>query len=426
MMSAMRRSIKRLTFVTDAPGFGGAERYIVAMMQAAKRRGIESHLYWTPIPNAETDVFDCVPDSSKTIVAPQQVQTLTSVVSHFRAMVHDKRPDALVINANGRPRFWLTPWLAAWAGLPCVWVHQMVEARDHRCVRPRWLNGRIEGPHLWRIPQNMRHRLATWPASAVVTLNAEDAERIVRWQGAPREKIRVIPHGVDIEQFRFDPARRKRLQDAWSIDPTAQPSPLVVGTTVRLVAGKGVELLIEAASLLVRRGIPVVLVIAGDGPQREAMVELAQRRGVADRVRFVGFIDDVPGFCSALDVFALCSATESFGLSLAEAMSCERPVIGTPTAGAMRQIDHLKTGLQLDSFSPAELADAFAWMHDHPIERMQMGQVGRETVANHFSINLTLERTLRALRGSARERSILHWPGMTDAPFAAMTAEDCG
>jgi len=425
-MSAMRRSIRRLTFVTDASGFGGAERYIVAMARAAERRGIEPHLYWTPIPAAAMDAFSGVPDLSTTTIAPEQTQTLSGVVSCFRAMIESRCPDALVINASGRPRLWMIPWLTRSAGIPAVWVHQMVEGRDHRRLRPRWFNGRIEGPQFWRVPQALRHRLAARAASAVVTLNAEDRERIVRWQGVPREKIRVIPHGVDVEQFRFDSSGRRRLHDAWGLNPNVNPSPLIVGTAVRLVAGKGIELLIEAAALLIRRGVSVILVIAGDGPQRDPMLELARQCGIADSVRFVGFVEDMPAFYSALDVFTLCSATESFGLSLAEAMACERPVIGTPTAGAMRQIEHRKNGWQLNGFSPAELADALAWMHCNPDERARMGRNGRETVINHFSIDLTLERTLRALRGPARERSPLRWPGMGQAPFAAMTAEDLG
>lgn len=425
-MSDRQRSIQRLTFVTDAPHFGGAERYIVAMARAAQRRGIEPHVYWMPIPNASPDVFSNLPDIGLTTGESVRTRTLTGVVSCFREMIASQRPDALVVNASGRPRFWMIPWLAWWAGIPTVWVHQMVEGRDHRRLRPRWFNGRIEGLHLWRLPQMLRHRLAAQAATAIVTLNAEDRDRIVRWQGVPREKIRVVPHGVDVEQFRFDPSARKRLHDAWGVHSDPDASPLVVGTTVRLVAGKGVELLIESASLLAKRRIPMVLLVAGDGSQRKAMAELARQRGIADRVRFVGFTNDVPAFCSALDVFALCSSTESFGLSLAEAMACERPVVGTPTAGATRQIEHLRNGWQLNGFSPAELADAFVWMYQNPEARQRMGSIGREAVSRQFSIDLTLERTLRALRGSARERSRLRWPGMMDVPFAAMTAEDLG
>ena len=54
----MRRTVRRLTFVTDAPHFGGAERYLVDMAHAARRRGIEPHIYWQRLPTGDANVFD--------------------------------------------------------------------------------------------------------------------------------------------------------------------------------------------------------------------------------------------------------------------------------------------------------------------------------------------------------------------------------
>ncbi len=196
------------------------------------------------------------------------------------------------------------------------------------------------------------------------------------------------------------------------------------GTAGRLVCGKGIESLIEAVAILKNGGVGCRLAIAGDGQDGANMRELAGRLGVLDRVLFAGFVDDMPAFYSALDVFALCSDTESFGLALAEAMACERVVVGTPTAGARRQIDHQSTGWQLRGFAPAELADALAVILGNPARFAPMGTAARQAVAQQFSIDLTLERTLRALRGGAGHRVRLDWPGMNAPPFAAMTAED--
>ena len=264
----------------------------------------------------------------------------------------------------------------------------------------------------------------TAASSAAVTLNAEDRERIIRWQGVRREKIRVIPHGVDCERFRFDPTSRRAMRDAWGIGNNPSGEPFVVGTAGRLSHEKGVDLLIEATALVRANGLAVTTMIAGQGVERRTLAELAARRGVANAVKFMTFVDDMPAFYSGLDAFVLCSRTESFGLALAEAMACERAVIGTPTAGAKRQIDHQHNGWQLEGFSPAELADALAALHHDSEMRIRTGGNGRDSVILQFSIDLTLERTLRALRGEARERSFLSWPGMTDGRFLSMASED--
>jgi glycosyltransferase involved in cell wall biosynthesis len=197
-----------------------------------------------------------------------------------------------------------------------------------------------------------------------------------------------------------------------------------VGTAGRLVSGKGIESLIEATALLKGRGLTCRLVVAGDGQDRASMQDLSDRLGVHDNVLFTGFVSDMPAFYSALDVFALCSDTESFGLALAEAMACERLVVGTPTAGARRQIVHNRTGWQLQDFTSAGLADALATILNSHDRFTLTGKAARETVARQFSIDLTLERTLRALRGRAGARSRLRWPGIDAPPFAAMSAED--
>lgn len=422
----MGRTLHRLTFVTDAPGFGGAERYIVAMAKAARRRGIEPHIYWTPIPNSDPAAFDSASQAGILVsrVPSPRTRCWNGVISEFRAMLRAQRPDGLIINACGRPRFWSLPWLARKAGVPAVWVHQMIDGRDYRRMPPRRLCGTMEGLHGWRVPQAIRHRLAGTAASAVVVLNAADGGRVVRQQGIDPTRIRVIPHGVDLERFAFEADGRKRLRSGWQIGSDDGDAPFLVGTAGRLVAGKGIEPLIEATALLARRGLAVRLVVAGDGEDRAKMIQLAERLGVRDKVMFTGFVTDMPAFYSALDAFALCSVTESFGLALAEAMACERPVIGTPTAGALRQIEDGRTGRLLRGFDPAELADAIADLIAEPARCGVMGRAGRESVRRQFNIDLTLERTLRALRGPARERSPFRWPGMGEPLFAGMTSED--
>jgi len=199
----------------------------------------------------------------------------------------------------------------------------------------------------------------------------------------------------------------------------------VVGTAGRLSREKGIDLFIEAASLARQQRVPLLVVIAGQGDERDSLARLAADRGISDAVRFVSFVEDMPAFYSALDLFVLPSRTESFGLALAEAMVCRRAVIATPTSGATGQMRHLDNGWQLDSFEPSEMAKAIVSLASDSESRERMGNRGRESVMSQFSIDLTLERTLRALRGVTCERSSLCRPGMNEPPFAGMVAEDC-
>lgn len=400
----MSRPIRRLLFVSDGPLFGGAERYVLDMATAARRRGVQPHILWLPGPDAEATVFDAARESHLALSAVRYTGSVARLIQAFNACLAQSRPDAAIINASGRRRFWMTCWLARRAGVPAAWVHHMVDQHDPRRDTPRWLGGRMEGPHWWRVPQALRHRLAAAAATAVVTSNHEDRDRIARRQAVRRPAISVISPGIDTHRFRFDAQARVWVHKAWGL---AEPAslPFIVGTAARLVRGKGIEPLVEATALLRARGLPILAVIAGEGPDREVFERLAGDLGVGDAVRFIGFVREMPAFHSALDVFCLCSRTESFGLALTEAMACERPVVATPTAGARRQIRHLETGWQLRTFTAHELADALAGLHDGGERRQDLGRRGRLEVIEHFDIDLTLGRMLEAL--SRRSRAAL-------------------
>jgi N-acetyl-alpha-D-glucosaminyl L-malate synthase BshA len=83
----------------------------------------------------------------------------------------------------------------------------------------------------------------------------------------------------------------------------------------------------------VRQRLPAVLVLVGDGPERQEVEAEAERLGVAEDVRFLGKVDAVADLLRAADLFLLPSASESFGLSALEAMACGVPVVASRVGG---------------------------------------------------------------------------------------------
>ena len=406
----MHRSIHRLLFVTDAPLFGGAEQYIASMAAAASHRGITPSICWIKPPDAQ--VFESWRQQSIVVHAidSNRIGSMAALWRELRSVMRIERPDAAIINASGRRRFWLSSWIARRQGVPAAWVHHMVDSNDYRRLAPRRFGGRVEGLHLWRLPQAARHRLAATGATTIVTLNERDREQVAREQAIPPGSISTIGNGVDTHRYHYDADIGREIRAGWMHSrPRLGPlDAFVVGTAGRLVSGKGVPLLIEAAAMLRRRQVPMFLVVAGNGPEREALAVHAARLGVAESVLFVGFTSDMPAFYSGLDAFALCSSTESFGLVLAEAHACERAVIATPTAGAAVQITHGVDGLLLKSFTAAELAEALFKLYSQPIYREQLGRQGRARVVETFSIERTLSRMLDLLRTASVSKRRSH------------------
>jgi rhamnosyl/mannosyltransferase len=137
-------------------------------------------------------------------------------------------------------------------------------------------------------------------------------------------RVAVIPFGVATERYRqADPAFDRRVQDIRRQGP--EPLLLFVG---RLVYYKGVHVLIQAADAW-----PGSILIVGDGPLEPQLRADVARRGLQDRVRFLGRVSDdaLPAYYRACDALVLPSIarTEAFGVVQIEAMAAGRPVVST-------------------------------------------------------------------------------------------------
>jgi len=106
-----------------------------------------------------------------------------------------------------------------------------------------------------------------------------------------------------------------------------------IGALGRLHVNKGFDVLIRATGVLRDRGVEASLVIAGDGPEKEALERLIADLKLNDRVSLLGWIEPPDDFLAGLDVFVLSSRVEPFGLVVAEAMAAGAPVVSTRIDG---------------------------------------------------------------------------------------------
>ncbi|QNP65006.1 glycosyltransferase [Streptomyces genisteinicus] len=168
--------------------------------------------------------------------------------------------------------------------------------------------------------------------AATVAVSPTVAGRLRAW-GVPGQRVHVVPNGVDAARFAFDPAARRAVRARLGLAEDV----FVVGGVGRLVPGKRFDLLVDAVAALPR----AVLLLAGDGPEREALRARAVRLGAAGRVRLLGERADVPGLLSAVDAFVSASREEAFGLAVVEALAAGLPVLH----GACPAVDDLPAGL---------------------------------------------------------------------------------
>jgi glycosyltransferase involved in cell wall biosynthesis len=171
------------------------------------------------------------------------------------------------------------------------------------------------------LPVRLLYLLTERLSDVTIAVSPKVRDLLVEW-GVAEGKIRVIPNGLDLERFAFDPEAR-RLVRGWFGIP---PEDFVVGSIGRLHALKRYDRLIEAAApLLSEKGAWLLLV--GEGPEKTRLRRLGEDAGASQRVILAGERDDAPRLLSAMDLFVSPSGEETFGLAALEAAAAGSRVV---------------------------------------------------------------------------------------------------
>jgi glycogen(starch) synthase len=210
--------------------------------------------------------------------------------------------------------------------------------------------------------------LRIWRGAHRVVANSADLRRLAL-ASAPDLPIEVILNGAA-------PA---------GLCPRVPRAGLRILAVSRLIARKGLDTLIAA---LGRSGSEELsLDIAGDGPDGAALLALAHACGVADRVRFLGFVDraGLAALYAEADIFVLASLAESCSMALLEAMAAGLPVITTNVGGTVELVQHGTNGLLFKAEDVDELTVALRALAEDPAQRLRFAAANRALTRERFS-----------------------------------------
>ncbi|MDQ1430745.1 MAG: phosphatidyl-myo-inositol dimannoside synthase [Actinomycetota bacterium] len=223
-------------------------------------------------------------------------------------------------------------------------------------------------------------------AAGVVAAGRYPAREAERAAGVALRGV-IVPPGVDVGRFRpLDAEGRAGTRRAFGLDPAR---PLVLGVS-RLVPRKGFDVLIDAVA-----GLPdVQLAIAGAGRDRHRLDARARRRGVTDRVCFLGRVpddDSFPRLYASADVFAMpCRdrwgglEAEGFGIVFLEAAAAGVPSVAGRSGGSHEAVVDGETGFVVESRAEDVRAALGAVLADDRL-RERMGVAARARAVDHFS-----------------------------------------
>jgi glycosyltransferase involved in cell wall biosynthesis len=200
--------------------------------------------------------------------------------------------------------------------------------------------------------------------------------------GFPDAKLLRIYNGIDTSRFAAAAAGGLRSE------LNCPPGTKLIGMVANVRAPKGHEHFIRAARLIADQHPNTFFVISGDLHKTLAppLFKLVSDLGLENRLKFLGYREDVPGILTDLDIFVLPSTSEGFPLVVLEAMACAKPVVATRCGGAGEAVEDGRTGFMVPVANAPAIAVRVGELLDQEERGASMGKVGKGRIDREFSV----------------------------------------
>jgi glycosyltransferase involved in cell wall biosynthesis len=372
----------RIAILTDTSAWGGLETHAAALAQTLDGAG---HRLTICCLDARA-----IPLFRKAVSGPVDVEELRKPPrDSFRSWLRALRgldADAVLLEKGTLKTgsFWLDCALR-FKFKRYVTYQQLEPPKLPPRTSRRYLGGFIPGVGLWWYRWRWSGWLRSLTPRATICVSDSTRDALAADYGFSPRKLVTIRHGIDLEQFRPDPAIRSRARATWDIPDDA----FIFGTVRRFIYEKGIDVLIEGFATLRRQTTrDVRLVLIGEGPEQAALQELAERLGVGDSVVFPGFTQTPWTAYPGLDVVVVPSRIEALGVVVVEAMASGCFVIGSRVGGIPEMVSDASLGILVPADDPPALSGA---MHESlNLGRDEMAAYvahARRHVGEHFNLH---------------------------------------
>lgn len=355
----------RILQVSSARTYGGGERHVVDLSRGLQARGHDVFAALRPT-SAWQDRLDFLPDENKLFVS---IRNSFGVLSAMRIAEFARENKIDVIHAHVA-RDYVPVSIACLAAKPAKFV----------------LTRHV------LFPLKPFNRFALKNLSMAIGVSDAVGEELrVTF---PKNKVRVIPNGLDMDNFsrRSPEALREAFRKFHSIPPEAP----VIGTLGELKELKGQRDFVLAAQEVAKAVPGCQFVVVGednslDGHFRRELKRLVSVFGLEERFLWLDWQEDTAEFYAAIDIFVSPSHSESFGLAILEAMARKKPIVATATEGAKQLL--MDCGRLVPVNDAVALATGIKDLLGSEADRQAMAERARSVAAENYSLANMLDAT---------------------------------
>ena len=356
-------------FVTGTLEVGGSETKIVKLANALAKAGYQAAIAYLNLPDSLLDKVDPgVPITHLDRRGKYSVKSLRKL----NQLINKKY--RTVVSVNFYPLLYVVPAVRCFSdGL--TKAISLINTMEF--VDGQWMFGPIYAPFIRRCDK------------LVFGCEAQKSLWTKKYH-LPVDRSRIIYNGVDSDFYSLsaipESGRSFRLEVDIPVDA------IVIGSVGRFAPEKHFSLLIETLGRLHSAGRNAYLVLVGRGEERARLEQAAAQRGVFDKMRFPGVLNDVRPAIAAMDIFVLPSRAETFSNAALEAMAMERPVVLSNIGGAAEMIEDLVSGMLFEAGDIETLTQLLVTLYDSGELRKQIGTAARQRIINSFSFSDMVSR----------------------------------
>ena len=358
---------KCLVFLIVSLSYAGAQTQMLALAKTLKARGWEIKVITMMKPEGSTIVpmLEALDIEWASLDVTRGSSNPLSPISNLRNLVKKWRPTILHSHM----------------------IHANILARLARLVTPIPIlictaHNTVEGGRT----REIMYRLTDPLCDYTTNVSQVAVTRYIKEGIAPKNKISLLPNGLDSSQFKSNPGARSRLRETLGLGNDF--SWLAVG---RLDDQKDFSTMLKAFAAL--KHLQSKLLIVGEGPHLEMLQTLVKDLKLETRVSFLGVRRDVPDIMNAVDAYLMSSVMEGLPMVLLEAAASRLPIVSSDVGGNREIVLEGQSGFLVPHSQPQALANAMQKLMDlSPKEQQSMGQKGREHVIATYDLEHVVDQ----------------------------------
>ncbi len=366
----------RLLHIVGDSRFGGAGRIILGLGRIAREEG------WQVDVLATDPVFQhAIRQEGLGVIdldiIRREIRPWWDLAGLFRLYRFLRRERYRVVHTHTSKAGFIGRLSAHLAGVPAI-VHTVHGFAFHE-----------RSPKLLRLFYSTLERIAARWCDRIVSVSRFHRDWAISLGICRADRIAAIPNGI------VAPARTHGVSAAGLRRRLGVPDagPLIL-SMARLAPDKGLEFLIEAAAMLPASMHGARVLIAGEGPARPSLERVVRELGMAHRVIFLGFREDVGDLLAASDLVALPSLREGLSIALLEAMAAGKPIVATSIGSHAELASQSEIAVLVPPSDARALADALARLANDDALKARLGHNARALYEKHY----TEERMLDSYR----------------------------